>query len=154
MDLKKFIIIFLVFNFLAFISCLSHSSPENEGTKSSSPPNKNKSISSARGLTINSPKKNETFTIGDPIQIVFKKTSKNFEFDSVQINVDNENALLKKINELEYTLVTTDLKPGKRKLSAQIFLSSGKRFRTSTNFILQSDIVPKNLGYEILISWG
>ena len=150
MDLKKFIIIFLVFNFLAFISCLSHSSPENEGTKSSSPPNKNKSIGTAKGLTINSPKKNETFTIGDPIQVVFKKTSKNFEFDSVQITVDNENVMLQKINELEYTIATNDLKPGKRKLSAQIFLSSGKRFRTSTNFILQSDIVPKNLGYEIL----
>lgn len=150
MDFKKFIIVFLSFNFLAFISCLSHNTPTNKDLKNTKNPDKKTVQGNLKGLSFSQPKNNETFTIGDQIEIKLKRPSNNFEFDSVQLSVDNHNIAVQKKNNLEYILSTDKLNPGNRKLSVQIFLPDGTKSRISTNFILKSDIAPKRLGYKVI----
>ena len=104
MDFKKFIIVFLSFNFLAFISCLSHNTPTNKELKNVKNPDKKTVQSNSKGLSFSQPKNNEVFAIGDLIEINLKRPSNNFEFDSVQLSVDNYNIAVQKKNNLEYIL--------------------------------------------------
>lgn len=151
MNFLKYILIFSGFFFLTLLSCQSHNTPVNEDeNKKNKPVEVKNQKSQSKGLKFTSPSKDDTFIIGDQVEVTFKKTNKNLEIDSVQLNIDNKPATFQKKNALEYLLETNSLNPGKRKLSAQVYFANGSKSRISINLLLKSDIIPENLQYEII----
>ncbi len=143
-----FIIILYV---ITFVSCNNEKNTSNNKTTKSTIIQKNKidttkTKKNLNNIVISSPLDNESYKIGDKINVNISLNDK-YKIDSVKYFIDKK--YIKTDTKKTTKLLTDSLKVGKHKIKIVCFYN-GKKEQKHKSIVLNSDIIPKELSYKIV----
>ncbi len=146
--MKKYPLLITILATIIFASC---NSDKNNDKKTNNDDivkidTTTKQIKKLNNIVVSSPLENESYKIGEKININFSLKDK-FKIDSVKYFIDGKSIISNKANEI--TLSTDSLKVGKHKIKIVCFYNS-KKERKRISVILKSDIIPKKLSYKVI----
>ena len=147
--MKSTFFFIIILSIVFFVSCGN----DKKDNKSDLSTNNNKtqvdttkSVEELNNIVISSPLENESYKIGEIVNINFSLKDK-FKIDSVRLFIDGK--YIKSIETNIAELATDSLKTGKHKIKIVCFYN-GKKERKRRFITLKSDIIPKKLSYKII----
>ncbi len=95
-----------------------------------------------------SPKSSDKYVIGSEMNIELVTHDSATQIDSVQLVLDNK--IISSTHELKFQVFVSPQKVGKNKMVITVFSSDGTSQSKSIDVFFLSDVVPKDIGYELV----
>jgi glutaminyl-peptide cyclotransferase len=139
-----------LFTVVVALNCCNNNHVSNSGNETSSGHNEDKPSKTVKIITLQAPKSNSVFTIGQEIPLQINHVDASNPADSVEVYIQGNKIQTLKSLPTSFTIITKELTVGNTPIRIVAWKKNYPVETSLLNYTLLSDIIPKDLSWRLI----